>query len=338
MPKMRAVQVAKANGPLELVERDRPEPGPGKVRVKVEACGVCHSDVFTKAGLWPGLKFPMVPGHEVIGTIDKLGPGSEPWKEGQRVGVGWHGGHCRICERCRRGDFINCRNLQIPGLSYDGGYAEYMIAPSEALALIPNSLKAAEGAPLLCAGVTTFNALRHSKARAGDLVAILGIGGLGHLGVQFAAKMGFRTVAIARGADKEALARKLGAHHYIDGETQNVAAALTALGGARVVLATAPSAKAMTEVIDGLAATGQMIVVGASAEPIEETPIQLISGERSIQGWASGTSIDSEDTLGFSVLSGVRPMIETVPLERAAEAFDRMMSGAARFRMVLTMA
>ena len=338
MPKMRVVQVAKANGPLELVERDLPEPSAGKVRVKVEACGVCHSDVFTKAGGWPGLKYPRVPGHEVIGLIDKLGPGSEPWKEGQRVGVGWHGGHCRICEPCRRGDFINCRNLQIPGLSYDGGYAEYMIVPTEALALIPESLKAAEAAPLLCAGVTTFNPLRHCKAKPGDLVAVLGIGGLGHLGVQFAAKMGFRTVAIARGADKEALARQLGAHHYIDSAAQNVAQALTALGGARVVLATAPSAKAMTEVIDGLAPNGQMIVVGASTEPIEVTPVQLILGERSIEGWASGTSIDSEDTLGFSALSGVRPMIETVPLERAAEAFDRMMSGAARFRMVLTMA
>ena len=338
MPKMRVVQVAKANGPLELVERDLPEPSAGKVRVKVEACGVCHSDVFTKAGGWPGLTYPRVPGHEVIGTVDKLGPGSEPWKEGQRVGVGWHGGHCRICEPCRRGDFINCRNLQIPGLSYDGGYAEYMIVPTEALALIPESLKAAEAAPLLCAGVTTFNPLRHCKAKPGDLVAVLGIGGLGHLGVQFAAKMGFRTVAIARGADKEALARQLGAHHYIDSAAQNVAQALTALGGARVVLATAPSAKAMTEVIDGLAPNGQMIVVGASTEPIEVTPVQLILGERSIEGWASGTSIDSEDTLGFSVLSGVRPMIETVPLERAAEAFDRMMSGAARFRMVLTMA
>ena len=335
---MKAAVIAKPGANFEIVEREIPKPGPGQVRIKVQACGVCHSDVLTKEGGFPGIQYPRVPGHEVVGTIDELGIGVSEWKQGQRVGVGWHGGHDNTCRECRRGDFGNCRNMQISGISYDGGYQQYMVAPIEALAEVPANLSDVDAAPLLCAGVTTFNALRHSRARAGDLVAILGIGGLGHLGVQFAAKMGFRTVAIARGADKEALARQLGAHHYIDGETQNVAQTLTALGGAQVVLATAPSAKAMSEVIDGLAPNGQMVVVGASAEPIEETPIQLISGERSIQGWASGTSIDSEDTLGFSVLSGVRPMIETVPLERAAEAFDRMMSGAARFRMVLTMA
>jgi alcohol dehydrogenase/propanol-preferring alcohol dehydrogenase len=336
MPKMRVVQVAKAGGPLELVERERPEPGPGQVRIKVEACGVCHSDVITKDGLLPGINYPIVPGHEVVGTIDAVAPGIDHWKKGQRVGVGWHGGHCSKCEPCRRGDFVSCRNLRIPGISYDGGYADYMIAPTEALALIPGSLAAAEAAPLLCAGITTYNSLRHSRARAGDRVAILGIGGLGHLGVQFAAKMGFETIAIARGGDKEKLARQLGAHHYVDSAAENPAAALTALGGASVILATAANAQAMTAVIDGLTVDGQLIVVGASAEPIQVTPIQLIFGRRSIQGWPSGTSIESEDTLAFSALSGVRPMIETMPLERAAEAYDRMVSGAARFRMVLT--
>jgi len=336
MAKMRAVQISHANGPLELVERDIPEPGPEQVRIKVEACGICHSDAFTKEGIFPGIRYPIVPGHEIAGHIDAVGPGVTPWQTGQRVGVGWHGGHCRRCEPCRRGDFINCRNLKIPGISYDGGYAEYLVAPAEALALIPDDLEAERAAPLLCAGITTYNALRNSGARAGDLVGILGIGGLGHLGVQFAAKMGFETVAIARGRDKEALARKLGAQHYLDSKAQNVAAELTRLGGARVILATVTSAKAMSAVIDGLGVNGKLLVVGASADPIEVSPVQLISARRSIQGWPSGTAIDSEDTLAFSVLSGVRPMIETMPLERAAEAYERMMSGNARFRMVLT--
>jgi len=321
---------------LELVERDIPEPGPEQVRIKVEACGICHSDAFTKEGIFPGIRYPIVPGHEIAGHIDAVGPGVTPWQTGQRVGVGWHGGHCRRCEPCRRGDFINCRNLKIPGISYDGGYAEYLVAPAEALALIPDDLEAERAAPLLCAGITTYNALRNSGARAGDLVGILGIGGLGHLGVQFAAKMGFETVAIARGRDKEALARKLGAQHYLDSKAQNVAAELTRLGGARVILATVTSAKAMSAVIGGLGVNGKLLVVGASADPIEVSPVQLISARRSIQGWPSGTAIDSEDTLAFSVMSGVRPMIETMPLERAAEAYERMMSGNARFRMVLT--
>jgi D-arabinose 1-dehydrogenase-like Zn-dependent alcohol dehydrogenase len=336
MAKMRAIQIPEANGPLELVERDIPEPGSGQVRIKIQACGICHSDAFSKEGTFPGLNYPIVPGHEIAGIIDAVGPEVAPWQAGQRVGVGWHGGHCGRCERCRRGDFVNCRYAQIPGISYDGGYAEYMVAPAEALAAIPDDLAAEDAAPLLCAGITTYNALRNSGARGGDLVGILGIGGLGHLGVQFAVKMGFETVAIARGRDKEALARKLGAHHYLDSEAQNVAAELTKRGGARVILATATSAKAMTAVIDGLSENGKLLVVGASTDPIEVSPLQLIGGRRSVQGWPSGTAIDSEDTLAFSALSGVRPMIETIPLERAAEAYDRMMSGKARFRMVLT--
>jgi D-arabinose 1-dehydrogenase-like Zn-dependent alcohol dehydrogenase len=336
MSRMRAVQVASPNGPFELVERDIPEPPARHVRVKVQACGVCHSDSFTKMGAFPGIQFPRVPGHEVVGVIDAIGADVPDWQPGQRVGVGWHGGHCGHCQSCRRGDFITCRNGQIPGISYDGGYADYMIAPFEALASVPDGLEAAEAAPLLCAGITTFNALRNSGLKAGDLVAVLGIGGLGHLGVQFAAKMGCRTVAIARGTAKEPLATKLGAHRYIDSNTQDVAAELTGLGGARVILATVTSPKAMSAAIGGLGVDGKLIVVGASPEPIEASPLLLISDRRSIQGWPSGTSIESEDTLAFSVLADIRPMIETMPLERAAEAYDRMMSGAARFRMVLT--
>jgi D-arabinose 1-dehydrogenase-like Zn-dependent alcohol dehydrogenase len=336
MAKMRAVQVKSANGPFELVERDIPEPAAGQVRVKIEACGVCHSDAFTKTGGFPGIQFPRVPGHEVVGTVDKVAAGVTEWQPGQRVGVGWHGGHCGHCPSCRRGDFITCANGQVPGISYDGGYAEYMIAPSVALAAIPDDLKAAEAAPLLCAGITTYNALRHSGARAGDLVAVLGIGGLGHLGVQFAAKMGCRTVAIARGADKEPLARKLGAHHYFDSVAVDVPAELQKLGGARIILSTVTSAKAMSAVLGGLGVDGRMIVVGATPEPIEVSPFLLIGGRRAIQGWPSGTSRDSEDTMAFSALAGIRPMIETMPLERAAEAYERMMSGAARFRMVIT--
>jgi D-arabinose 1-dehydrogenase-like Zn-dependent alcohol dehydrogenase len=338
MPKMRAVQVARPGGALELVERDVPEPERGEVRVRVEACGVCHSDSFTVEGQMPGISFPRIPGHEIAGVVDALGAGVVGWRTGQRVGVGWFGGHCGHCEPCRRGWLVDCRNLRTPGISYDGGYAEAMVTPADALAAIPDELSAADAAPLLCAGVTTFNALRHSGAMPGDVVAIFGIGGLGHLGVQFANKLGFRTVAIARGADKEALSRKLGADEFIDSATEDVAAALNRLGGARAVLATAASAEAMTSAIDGLAVRGRLIVVGVDAKPIEVAPLQLISASRSIVGHAAGASIDSEDTLAFSTLSGVRPMIETMPLKYAAEAYARMIHGEARFRMVLTMA
>lgn len=337
MPRMRALQVARAGGPLELVEREIAEPGHGEVRVRIEACGVCHSDSLTVEGQFPGLTFPRIPGHEIAGVVDAVGPAVDGWREGQRVGVGWFGGHCGHCDPCRRGWLIDCRNLRIPGISYDGGYAETMVAPADALASIPDELNAAEAAPLLCAGVTTFNALRHSGALSGDVVAILGIGGLGHLGVQFANKLGFHTVAIGRGADKEGLSRKLGAHHYIDSAAEDVAAALNRLGGARAVLATATSAKAMAPVIDGLAVRGRLIVIGVDFEPIQVTPLQLIGASRSVVGHAAGASIDSQDTLAFSALSGVRPMIETMPLAQGAEAYARMMRGDARFRMVLTM-
>ena len=338
MAKMRAVQVVRAGGPLEIVEREVPEPARGEVRVRIEACGVCHSDSLTVEGQWSGLTFPRIPGHEIAGVIEAIGADVVEWRVGQRVGVGWFGGNCGHCEPCRRGWLIDCRHLRIPGISYDGGYAEAVVAPASALAAIPDELGDVEAAPLLCAGVTTFNALRRSGAMPGDVVAILGIGGLGHLGVQFANKLGFRTVAIARGGDKEALARKLGAHHFIDNATEDVAAALNHLGGARAVLATVTSAKAMTPVIDGLAVRGRLIVIGVDPEPIEVTPLQLISASRSIVGHAAGASIDSQDTLAFSALSGVRPMIETLPLARAPEAYARMMRGDARFRMVLTMA
>lgn len=336
MSRMRAVQVSSANGPFELVSRDIPTPGPRQVRIKVQACGVCHSDSFTKMGAFPGLKFPRVPGHEVVGLLDAVGPEVPEWKVGARVGVGWHGGHCGHCASCRRGDFITCTTGQIPGISYDGGYAEFMIAPFEAMAAVPQELSFAEAAPLLCAGITTFNALRHAGAVPGDLVAVLGIGGLGHLGVQFAAKMGYHTVAIARGKDKEALARQLGAHHYIDSTSQNVAQEMTKLGGARVILATVTDAKSMSDAVGGLGIDGKLMVVGASMQPIEVSPLALIGARRSISGWPSGTAVDSEDTMDFSVLSNIRPLIETFPLERAAEGYDRMMSGKARFRVVLT--
>jgi D-arabinose 1-dehydrogenase-like Zn-dependent alcohol dehydrogenase len=337
MAKMRAVQVTRAGGPLELVERDVPEPARGEVRVRIEACGVCHSDSFTVEGLWPGLSFPRIPGHEIAGVIDALGADVVGWRTGQRVGVGWFGGNCGHCEPCRRGWLIDCQNLRVPGIAYDGGYAEAMVAPAGALAAMPDEFGAADAAPMLCAGVTTFNALRHSGAMPGDVVAILGIGGVGHLGVQFANKLGFRTVAIARGADKEALARKLGAHHFIDNTTDDVAATLKRLGGARAVLATVTSAEAMTSAINGLAVHGRLIVIGVDAKPIQVSPLQLITGSRGLVGSAAGTAIDAEDALAFSSLSGVRPMIETVPLPRAAEAYARMMRGDARFRMVLTM-
>lgn len=332
---MRAVQMREPKGAFELVERPLPEPGPRQVRIKVEACGICHSDSYTVEGLYPGITYPRVPGHEIAGHIDAIGPEVTSWRVGQRVGVGWHGGHCGVCANCRRGDFVLCVVGQVPGIAYDGGYAEYMIAPMEALAAIPDDLAAIEAAPLLCAGITTYNALRHSGARAGDLVAILGIGGLGHLAVQFAVKMGFHTVAIARGPDKASLALELGAHRYIDSTAEDAAKALTALGGAKVILATVASGKAMTPLIDGLGVDGKLLVVGASPDPIEVTPIQLIGKRRSIAGWPSGRAADSEDTLRFSALTGVRPMIETFPLEQAAEGYARMMRGDARFRVVL---
>src|ERR1700729_1022065 len=336
MPRMKVVQVAKPNANLEVVERDIPEPKARQVRIKVQACGVCHSDMFTVAGAFPGIQYPRVPGHEVVGIIDAVGADVPDWKKGMRAGVGWHGGHCGHCDSCRRGDFITCKVEQICGISYDGGYAEYLIAPFEALASIPDELKSEDAAPLLCAGITTFNALRHSGARAGDLVAVLGVGGLGHLGVQFASKMGFKTVAIARGEDKGPLAKKLGAHIYIDSTSQNAAEELAKLGGAKVILATVTDAKTMSSVIPGLGIAGKLVVLGASGEPIEVPPFAIIGARRSVAGWPSGTAPDSEDTLKFCVQSSVRPMIETFPLAKAKEAYQRMMSGKARFRVVLT--
>jgi D-arabinose 1-dehydrogenase-like Zn-dependent alcohol dehydrogenase len=337
MTKMRVVQVPRPNGPFELVEREVPEPGAGEVRIKVEACGICHSDSFTKEGTWPGIEYPRVPGHEVAGIIDSVGEGVVGWTKGQRVGVGWHGGHCGYCDDCRRGDFFACKvAARVAGVDYDGGYADYMIARTEALALIPEELSAVEAGPLMCAGITTFNALRNSGAQPGDLVAILGVGGLGHLAVQFAAKMGFKTVAIARGADKEPLARKLGAQHYIDSQAQDAGAELLKLGGAAVILATVTNGKAMSAVLPGLGANGKLLILGAADEPLEVPALLLITGRRSVEGWYSGTSIDSQDTLAFSVLTGVRSMIEVFPLERVNEAYERMMSGQARFRVVLT--
>jgi D-arabinose 1-dehydrogenase-like Zn-dependent alcohol dehydrogenase len=336
MAKMRVMQVSEAGGPLELVERDVPEPSRGEALVRVQACGVCHSDSYAKEGGFPGVTYPVVPGHEVAGTLESIGEGVEGWETGQRVGVGWFGGNCGHCERCRRGDFITCENAEIPGVTRDGGYADYVLVKASALARIPDDLDAEDAAPLLCAGVTTYNALRHSGASGGDLVAVLGLGGLGHLGVQFAVKLGFETVAIARGAEKEELARRLGAHHYIDSTAQDPAEELMKLGGATVVLATVTNPAAMSATIGGLGPRGKLLVVGASMEPIEVPPAMLIGGLKSIAGHASGTSQDSEDALGFSALSGVKPMIETRPLEEAAEAYERMMSGDARFRMVLT--
>jgi D-arabinose 1-dehydrogenase-like Zn-dependent alcohol dehydrogenase len=334
---MKAAQITKPGGNFEIVEREIPTPAAGQVRIKVQACGVCHSDVLTKEGLWPGIQYPRVPGHEVAGVIDEVGSGVSAWKKGQRVGVGWHGGQDGTCRECRRGDFRNCRNLKIPGISYDGGYQQYMVAPVEALAAIPETLKDVEAAPLLCAGITTYNALRHSGALPGDLVAVQGIGGLGHLGIQFAHKVGYKVAAIGRGSENAVLAKKLGASTYIDSGSTKAAEELQELGGARVILATAPSSKAMSELVDGLGPNGKLMVIGATFDPIEVTPLQLISGSRTIQGWAAGTPADSEDTLNFAELTGVRPMIETYPLEKAEEAFARMMSGKAQFRVVLTM-
>jgi D-arabinose 1-dehydrogenase-like Zn-dependent alcohol dehydrogenase len=334
---MKAAQVPKPGGDFEIVEREIPKPQAGHVRVKVQACGVCHSDSFTKEGQWPGIQYPRVPGHEVAGIVDELGARVTEWKMGQRVGVGWHGGHDGTCVPCRRGDFRNCVNMQVPGISYDGGYQQYMVAPANALVAMPDSLGDVEAAPLLCAGITTYNALRHSGAMPGDLVAVLGVGGLGHLGIQFANKFGYKVAAIGRGSENAALTKKLGAHVYIDSQAMKPAEELQKLGGAQVILATAPSSKAMSEVFDGLGPNGKLLVIGATFDPIEIAPVQLINGSRTIQGWASGTPADEEDTLQFAALSGVRPMIETYPLEKAGEAYARMMSGKAQFRVVLTM-
>jgi 2-desacetyl-2-hydroxyethyl bacteriochlorophyllide A dehydrogenase len=334
---MKAVQVSKPGGNFEIVERPIPEPGLAQVRIKVEACGICHSDAIVKQSGFPGLQYPRVPGHEIAGRIDAVGAEVTQWKPGQRVGVGWHGGHCFICDPCRRGQFILCKFEKITGISFDGGYAEYVVVPAEAVASMPDELPADEAAPLLCAGITVFNSMRHAGATAGDLVAVQGIGGLGHLGIQYARQMGFRTVAIGRGADKQALAKKLGAHHYVDTATAAPATALQALGGARVILATAPDSKAISDLVDGLGPDGKLVVVGAGLEPLTITPLQLIFSRRTVRGWPSGTAKDSEDTLQFSSLSAVRPMIERYPLEKVAEAYDQMISGRARFRVVLTM-
>ncbi len=334
---MKVAQVSKPGGDFEVVERPIPEPGRAQVRIKVEACGVCHSDAIVKQSGFPGLQYPRVPGHEIAGRIDAVGADVTQWKPGQRVGVGWHGGHCFVCDPCRRGNFILCQFKKITGVSFDGGYAEYVVVPAEAVAAMPDDLAADEAAPLLCAGITVYNSLRNAGARTGDLVAVQGIGGLGHLGIQYARQMGFRTAAIGRGADKEALVRKLGAHHYIDSAAGDPAAALQALGGASVILATAPDSKAISALVDGLGPDGKLVIVGASTEPVTVTPLQLIFTRRTIRGWPSGSSIDSEDTLRFSSLSGVRPMIERYPLEKVPEAYDQMISGRARFRVVLTM-
>jgi len=333
---MMVAQISKPGGDFEIVERKMPEPGARQVRIKVQACGVCHSDVFVKEGLWPGIQYPRVPGHEVAGIIDELGTDVTGWEKGQRVGVGWYGGQDNTCIECRRGRFLYCHNAQVAGISYDGGYQQYMVAPVEALAAIPNKLSDAEAGPLLCAGVTTFNALRHSGASPGGLVAVQGVGGLGHLGIQFGNKFGYKVAAIGRGPENSVLAKKLGASVYIDSQTSDAAEELQKLGGAQAILATAPDAKAMTKLIDGLGPTGKFIVVGISADPIAVTPLQLITGEHALQGSAVGTPTDSEDTMNFAELTGVRPMIETYPLEKAGEAYAHMMSGKARFRVVLT--
>ncbi len=337
MARMKVAQVPKPGAPFEIVERDIPQPTAGQVRIKVHACGVCHSDVLVKEGALPWIQYPRVPGHEVSGHIDAVGPGVIQWKQGQKVGVGWHGGHCFICDPCRRGDFVLCVNEKITGLHYDGGYAEYIVVPAEAAAAMPDGISDDEAAPLLCAGITVFNAMRNAGVGPGELVAVQGLGGLGHLGVQFARQMGFRTVAIGRGADKDQLARKLGAHVYIDSGAVDPAQELQKLGGAKFILATAPDAKAMSGLVGGLARKGTLLLVGVPGEPLSINALPMILQKQRLQGWPSGSAVDSEDALKFSVLTGVRPMIEKYPLEKAGEAYDRMMSGKARFRVVLTM-
>ncbi len=334
---MKAVQVPKPGADFQIVERELPRPQRRQVRIKVEACGICGSDVFTKEGTWPGIEYPRVPGHEVVGVIDELGPDVSEWKKGQRVGVGWHGGHDGTCRACRRGDFRNCLNRKVPGISYDGGYQEYMAAPAEAVVAIPDSLTSAEAGPLLCAGATTFDALRTSGAMPGDLVAVLGVGGLGHLGIQFASKFGYRVAAIGRGSEDASIAQKLGASVYLDSKTTNAAAELQKLGGAQVILATAPSAKAMSELLAGLGPNGKLLVIGATSEPISVAAVPIIAGSLSLTGRYAGTAAGEEDTVRFAELSGVRPMVETYPLEKAAAGYARMKSGQAKFRVVLTM-
>jgi D-arabinose 1-dehydrogenase-like Zn-dependent alcohol dehydrogenase len=333
---MKSIRVEQAKGPFKLIDEKIVEPGRGQVRIKVQACGVCHSDLFTKEGAWPGISYPRSPGHEIAGVIEALGEDVGDWKVGDRAGVGWHGGNCFRCDPCRRGDFVNCRFLKIPGISYDGGYAAHVIAPVEALAHIPDALRPEEAAPLMCAGITTFNALRHSGAGPGDLVGIQGIGGLGHLGIQFAAKSGYDVVAIGRGEDKQTLALRLGARRYIDSGRQDVAAELNKEGGAAAILVTAPDPKAIGALVDGLGVRGRLVIVGASAEPFAVSSFQLIGAQRTIAGWPAGTSKDSEDTLKFAVATGVRAMIETFPIEQAEQAYDRMITGKVRFRAVLT--
>jgi D-arabinose 1-dehydrogenase-like Zn-dependent alcohol dehydrogenase len=335
MATMRAFEVPRPGSPFVGVERPVPRPDAGQVRIAVEACGICHSDALLKEGHFPGVTYPRIPGHEVVGRIDAVGAGVTAWRPGQRVGVGWHGGHCGVCEACRSGDFIECERGLICGFSYDGGYAQFMVAPQEALASIPDTLEASDAAPLLCAGVTTFNSLRHSEARPGDLVAVQGIGGLGHLGIQYARKLGYRTVALSRGADKRALALELGAHEYLDQDACDAAAELRRLGGARVILATAPNPQLMSKLIDGLGRNGTLLVIGASPEPIQVSPFQLIGARRRVQGWPSGTAKDSEETLAFSALHGVSSRNEPFPLERVNEAYGRMLRNEARFRVVL---
>ena len=335
MPKMRAVQVTRPGGPFELVEREIPQPGPRQVRVKVQACGLCHSDSLTKEGHWPGIEYPRVPGHEIAGVIDAVGPEVPQWKTGQRVGVGWLGCYCGYCESCRRGSFVTCANQLISGITMDGGYQDYVLVPFPGLALIPDELSPVEAGPLMCAGITTFNSLRNSGARWGGNVAVLGVGGLGHLGVQFASRMGFRTIAIARGTEKERLARQLGAHHYINSQAGDVAEALLKLGGAKIILATATSAEAMAASIGGLSVDGRLIVLGADFKPMQLVTAGLIGRRTGIYGWPSGSSIDSEDTMRFSAINGIRPMTETFPLEKASQAYERMMSNQARFRVVI---
>ena len=335
--KMKAVQISKAGGDWEIVERDIPEPGPGQVRVRVEACGICHSDALVKDGIWPGLQYPRVPGHEIAGRVDAVGANVSSWAVGQRVGVGWHGGHCFVCEQCRRGDFAMCVNRKVTGIDFDGGYATHVIVPAAVLAAIPDELPAEEAGPFMCAGVTVFNALRNSGARAGEVVAVHGIGGLGHLGVQYARRMGFETVAINRGNDKEPLARQLGAHHYLDATAQDVVTELQKLGGASVILATAPNAPAISVLVDGLAPGGKLLVPAAPAEPLSIGVFSLINKRSSVAGWYSGTAMDSQDTMEFSALSGVHPMIEKYPLDQVADAYEQMHSGKVRFRVVLTM-
>jgi D-arabinose 1-dehydrogenase-like Zn-dependent alcohol dehydrogenase len=337
MAKNLVVQVPKPGADFEIVEREIPTPGAGEVRIKVQACGICHSDSVTKEGLFPGIQYPRVPGHEVAGVVDEVGPGVTEWKKGDRVGVGWHGGHCFVCEQCRKGDFNTCMKEEITGITRDGGYAQYMLARHEAVALLPEGMDAADAGPLLCAGITTFNALRHSGAGPGDLVAVQGVGGLGHLGIQYAAKFGYRVAAIGRGAETEKLARKLGAHEYIDSAAGNAVEKLKKLGGAKVILATAPNSKAMSELVDGLSVNGRLLVVGVGPDPLVIPPISLILKRQGVIGWPAGTAMDSEETLRFSELTGVRAMIEKFPLNKVKEGYEHMMSGKVTFRGVLMM-